>query len=75
MPEVFDRLHLGEEAVATDVEAPSVALHRSTDATDDVVCLEDDDGVAALDELIGRGQARGPCADDGNWKIFGAVHA
>jgi len=32
MPEVLDRLDLGEESVTPDVEAPAVALDRLADA-------------------------------------------
>ena len=41
VPERLDLLHLGEEAVAADVEAPAVALDGPADAADDVVGLED----------------------------------
>ena len=37
---VLDLLHLGEEAVAADVEAPAVALDGAADAADHVVGLE-----------------------------------
>ena len=39
-PEVVDRLDLGEEPVAADVEAPAVALDGAADPADDVVGLE-----------------------------------
>ena len=64
MPEVVDPLHLGEEAVAADVEAPAVALHRAADAAHDVVGLEHGGGDAGLGELL-RGRETGrPGTDD-----------
>ena len=39
-PQVLDRLHLREEAVAADVEAPAVALGGAADPADDGVGLE-----------------------------------
>ena len=65
MPERLDLLDLGEEAVAADVEAPAVALDGAADAADDGVGLEDRrrDAVAG-GELVGRGQAGRPGADD-----------
>ena len=41
VPEGLDLLHLGEEAVAADVEAPAVALDGAADAADHRVGLED----------------------------------
>ena len=41
VPERLDLRHLGEEAVAADVEAPAVALDGAADATDHRVGLED----------------------------------
>ncbi len=64
MPEVLDRLHLGEEAVAADVEAPAVALRGAADAADHVVGLEDGRGDAVLVELEGGGEAGRAGADD-----------
>ena len=64
VPEVLDRLHLGEEAVAADVEAPPVALDGAADAADHVVGLEDGGGDAELVELEGGGEAGGTGADD-----------
>ena len=42
--------HLGEEAVAADVEAPAVALDGAADAADDVVGLEHRGRLALLGE-------------------------
>ena len=63
-PEVVDRLHLGEEAVATDVEAPTVAFRGAADATDDRVALEHGRDHAPLGEHVGRGEPGGAGADD-----------
>ena len=63
-PEVVDRLHLGEEAVAADVEAPAVALRGAADAADDGVGLEDGRRHPALGEHVRRGEPGGPGADD-----------
>ena len=64
VPEVLDGLHLGEEAVAADVEAPAVALDGAGDAADDVVGLEDGGADVVLGELVGRGEAGRTGADD-----------
>jgi len=61
VPEGFDLLDLGEEAVAADVEAPAVALDGAADAADDVVGLKDGGGDAvAGGEDVGGGQTGGP---------------
>ena len=65
VPERLDLGHLGEEAVAADVEAPAVALDGAADAADDVVGFEhggvDDAGAA---QLVGRGEPRRAGTDD-----------
>ncbi len=63
-PEVVDRLHLGEEPVPTDVEAPPVAHRGAADATHDRVGLEHRGGHAALRQHVGRGEAGRPRPDD-----------
>ncbi len=40
-PQIVDGVHLGEEAVATEVETPPVTLDGPTDTADDVVGFED----------------------------------
>ena len=64
VPQVRDRLHLGEEPVATDVEAPAVALRGLRDAADDVVGLEHGRRPTGLAQLVGRGETGGTRADD-----------
>ena len=71
VPEVLDRLDLGEEAVAADVEAPAVALDGAGDAADHVVGLEDRGGDAVLVELEGGGEPGRAGADDHD---LGIVH-
>ena len=51
MPERFDLAHLGEEAVAADVEAPAVPLDRPGDAAYHLVRLEDGAGDTLFAEL------------------------
>ena len=63
MPQALDGVDLGEEAVATDVEPPAVALGGPADAADDVVGLEHRAGMAGLAQLVGGGQAGRPGAD------------
>ena len=65
VPEGLDLLHLGEEAVAADVEAPAVAFDGAADAADDGVGLEDRrrDAVAG-DQLVRGRQAGRSGADD-----------
>ncbi len=63
MPQVFDGLDLGEEPVAADVEAPTVARHGPADAPHHVVGLEHDRVPARLGELIGGGEPRRPGPD------------
>ena len=48
VPEVLDRLDLGEEAVAADVEAESLVLRGAGDAADDVVGFEHGHRVPGL---------------------------
>ena len=58
-------VHLGEEAVAADVEAPAVALDGAADAADDRVGLEDRRRPRRrLHQLVGGGQAGGAGPDD-----------
>src|SRR5207244_9814712 len=64
VPQVFHRLDLGEEAVATDVEAPAVTLDRAADAADNRVGLEHGACLAALAEHVGGGEAGRTSADD-----------
>ena len=62
MPKILDSLHLGEEAVASDVESPPVALDRSAYPSDHVVGLEDHDGPRGLCQLVGSSQPGGSCS-------------
>ena len=64
MPERLDLGHLGEEAVAADVEAPAVALDGAADAADDVSASSTVDVLAPLAQLVGGGQPGGAGADD-----------
>ena len=64
VPEPADARHLGEEAVAADVEAPAVALDRPADPADDPVGLEHRGGDVVAGELARRGEARRTRADD-----------
>ena len=79
-PQVVDGAHLGEEAVATDVEAPSVALDGAADSADDIVGFEDRDvgGVTGFHQLVRRGEAGRTGADDHDRQIgrrcFGGRH-
>src|SRR5690606_18268839 len=73
VPEVVDLLHLGEEAVAADVEAPAVALDGAADAPDDVVGLEDGRGDAELGELDRRRESGGAGSDDVDVGLLGGA--
>ena len=56
--------HFGEEAVAADIETPTVALHGAADTAHDVVGFEHGGPPSHLAQLVGRGQARRAGADD-----------
>ena len=58
VPHGLDLGHLGEEAVAADVEAPAVPLDGAADAADDRVGLEDGCGAPPLGELPRCGETR-----------------
>ena len=78
-PQVVDRLHLGEEPVAADVEAPAVAHGGAADAADDVVGLEHGRGHAPLGEHVRGGEPGGAGTDDhdvvsGFGLRFGVAH-
>ena len=65
VPERLDFGHLGEEAVAADVEAPAVALDGPADPPDHVVGFQDggvDDAEAG--ELVRRCEPCRPGTDD-----------
>ena len=64
MPERLDLGHLGEEAVAAEVEAPAVAHHGAADAADDVVGLEHQRVLPPFGQQVGRRQPAGPRAGD-----------
>ena len=49
MPEILDWLHLGEEAMASNVEPPAISFDSPADPSDHLVGLEDNDLVSALD--------------------------
>ncbi len=63
-PQVVDRLHLGEEPVATDVEAPAVAHRGTADPADDLLGLEHLRSDAPLRQHVGRGEAGRSGSDD-----------
>ena len=73
VPQRFDLVHLGEEAVATEVEAPPVPHHRAADTADHVIRLEHDRVLPPFRQEIGRGQASGARAgdDDGRFLVGG----
>ena len=73
VPQVFHRLDLGEEAVATDVEAPAVPLDRAADAADNRVGLEHGARLAALAEHVGGGEAGRTGADDNDLCRLGSA--
>src|SRR5581483_6515420 len=70
VPERFHLGHLGEEAVAAEVEAPAVAQHGPADAPHHVVGLEDDRALAPLGQLVGGGQPSGTRARDDDGGFF-----
>ena len=61
---------LGEEAVATEVEAPAVAHDGPADAADDVVGLEHERVLPPFGQQVGRGQPAGPRAGDDDGRCF-----
>ena len=63
-PEIVDRLHLGEEAMTADVEAPAVALDGAADPADDRVGFEDRARVTRFRELVRGGEAGRTRSDD-----------
>ncbi|CAB4554587.1 unannotated protein [freshwater metagenome] len=66
MPQGFYLRNFGEEAVASDVESVSVALNRSRDPPDDVVCFQDGAVHATFFEFEGCGQSCGACPNNKN---------
>ena len=64
MPQVLDRLHLGEEPVASDVETPPIPFDGAADAAHHVVDLDHHHRVTAPDELVSRGKAGWTGSDD-----------
>ena len=72
VPEVVDLLGLGEEAVAAEIEAVSVADLGLGDAADLVLGLQHDDRAALLGEQVAGGQPRGAAAEHGD-RLGGAV--
>ena len=60
VPQLLDLGHLGEEAVAAEVEAPAVAHDGAADAADHVVGLEHHRVLAPLGQQVGGGEAAGP---------------
>ena len=61
--------HLGEEAVAADVEAPAVALDGAADPADDPVGLEHGGGDVVPGKLASGGEPRRACADDDDLQL------
>ena len=64
VPEVVDLLHLGEEAVAAEVEAVAVAHGGLGDAADLVLGLEHHHGQALLREQVARREPGGAAPED-----------
>jgi hypothetical protein len=60
----LDLGHLGEEAVAAEVEAPAVALHRAADPADRVGGLQDGRLRSGLPQADGGGEPGRAGADD-----------
>src|SRR5437763_10947702 len=63
-PEILDRLHLREEAMAADVEAPAVTLGGAADPADDGVGLEHGRGDPSLVQHVRRRETGGAGSDD-----------
>ncbi len=74
VPEGLDLGDLGEEAVASQVEAPPVALDGAADAPDDLVRLEDERALAALGQQVRRRQPTGARAGDDDGRFGGGGH-
>src|SRR5581483_3784623 len=70
VPELLDRLDLGEEAMAADVEPPTVALDGPADTADDVVGLEHRDRLADFGQRVCRGESGGSGADHHDVRIL-----
>src|SRR5262249_49895351 len=66
LPELVDHVELRVEPVAAEIEPVALVLDRPRDPADHVVRLEDHRGGAAAREAVGRRQARGACAEDGD---------
>ena len=64
VPELLDGRDLGEEAVAADVEAPTVPLHGAADASDHRVLLHHHHRVPRLGQQVGGGEPGRSTADD-----------
>ena len=71
VPEGLDLGHLGEEAVAAQVEAPAVAHDGAADAAHLVVGLEHDRLLPPFGQQVGRRQATGPRAGDDDGCFIG----
>ena len=74
VPEVVDLLDLGEEAVAAEIEAVSVADLGAGDAADLVRGLEHDHGLALLGELIAGGETGWTSAEHDDGVLRGDLH-
>ncbi len=57
VPELLDGLHLGEEPVTPDIEAPALTLHGTADPAHYRVRLDHRDRVTPLHQLVGGGEA------------------
>jgi hypothetical protein len=66
VPEVVDLLHLGEEAMAAEVEAKALLHGRPSDPAELVGRLQDDHRLALLGQQIARGQAGRAAAEHHN---------
>ncbi len=64
VPQQFDFLHLGEEAMAADVKAIAFTFDGSGDSADDGIGFKDGSADAVLGKFVRRRQARGACAND-----------
>ena len=74
MPEGLDLGHLGEEAVAAQVEAPPVFDDGAADAADHVVGLEHQRLRPPLGQEIRRRQAARARAGDDDGRVGGGGH-
>src|SRR5205823_3592913 len=73
LPQLLDRLQLGEEAVASQVEAVALELNGLSDAAHHAVGLEDGAPDSTLAQNVGGRQPGGPGSQDGGSGVFEAL--